>query len=107
MTTISVNVKGELRVDGEPKKIADLTQEFLEKLVDDSLESKVDYEIEGDMPLAGFFETLRDGTKEGSELRKAKEERVKKAEDAAAAGKKFIEGHGDAPISDVEKWRIQ
>lgn len=107
MTTISVNVKGELRVDGEPKKIADLTQEFLEKLVDDSLESKVDYEIEGDMPLAGFFETLRDGTKEGSELRKAKEERVKKAEDAVVAGKKFIEGHGDAPISDVEKWRIQ
>ena len=63
MTKISVNEKGELRVDGEPKKIADLTQEFLEKLVDDSLESKVDYEIEGDMPLAGFFETLRDGTK--------------------------------------------
>ncbi len=107
MTNISVNEKGELRVDGEPKKIADLTQEFLEKLVDDSLESKIDYEIEGDMPLAAFFETLRDGTKEGSELRKAKEEREKKAEDAAAAGKKFIEGHGDAPISDVEKWRIQ
>lgn len=27
------------------------------------------------MPLANFFETLRDGTKKGSELRKAKEKR--------------------------------
>ena len=107
MTTISVNVKGELRVDGEPKKIADLTQEFLEKLVDDSLESKVDYEIGGDMPLAGFFGTLRDGTKEGSELRKAKEEREKKAEDAVAAGKNIVEEHGDVSISDDKEWRIQ
>lgn len=45
MTIISVDARGELRVDGEPKKVADLTQEFLEKLVDDSLESKVEYEI--------------------------------------------------------------
>ena len=103
MTKISVNEKGELRVDGEPKKITDLTQEFLEKLVDDSLESKVEYEIEGDMPLAGFFEAIRDGTKEGSELRKAKEEREKKAEDAVAAGKRFIEEHRDVPTSDAEK----
>lgn len=28
MTIISVDVRGELRVDGEPKKVADLTQEF-------------------------------------------------------------------------------
>ena len=102
MTKISVNEKGELRVDGVPKKIDDLTQEFLEKLVDDSLESKVDYEIEGDMPLASFFETLRDGTKEGSELRKAKEEREKKVEDAVAAGRKLIEEYGDVPISDAK-----
>lgn len=107
MTKISVNEKGELRVDGEPKKIADLTQEFLEKLVDDSLESKVDYEIEGDMPLAGFFETLRDGTKEGSALRKAKEEREKKTKDAVAAGKNIVEEHGDVSISDDKEWRIQ
>ena len=30
MTKISVDEKGELKVDGEPKKITDLTQEFLE-----------------------------------------------------------------------------
>lgn len=100
MTKISVDEKGELKVDGEPKKIADLTQEFLEKLVDDSLESRVDYEIEGDMPLAGFFKTLRDGTKEGSELRMAKEEREKKTKDAVAAGKNVVEEHGDVSISD-------
>lgn len=107
MTKISVDEKGELKVDGEPKKIADLTQEFLEKLVDDSLESKVDYEIEGDMPLAGFFETLRDGTKEGSELRKAKEEREKKTKDAVAAGKNVVEEHSDVSISDDKEWRIR
>lgn len=100
MTKISVDEKGELKVDGEPKKIADLTQEFLEKLVDDSLESRVDYEIEGDMPLAGFFKTLRDGTKEGSELRMAKEEREKKTKDAVAAGKNVVEEHGDVSIGD-------
>ena len=107
MTKISVDEKGELKVDGEPKKIADLTQEFLEKLVDDSLESRVDYEIEGDMPLAGFFKTLRDGTKEGSELRMAKEEREKKTKDAVAAGKNVVEEHSDVSISDDKEWRIQ
>ena len=78
MTSIFVDEKGELKVNDESKKIGDLTQEFLERLVDEPLESKVVYEIEGDTPLAGFFETLRDGTKEGSELRKAKEELEKK-----------------------------
>lgn len=63
--------------------------------MDDSLESKVDYEIEGDMPLASFIETLRDGTKEGSELRKAKEKYEKKNENAAATDKKLIEDCGD------------
>lgn len=101
MTTVSVDEKGELKIDGETKKIDDLTQELLEKLVDDSLESKVVYEIEGDMPLASFFKTLREGTKEGSELRKAKEESEKKREDAAAAGKKLAEEYRDAPIDDT------
>lgn len=91
MTKVTVDEKGELKVDGVPKKITDLTQEFLEKLVDDSLESKVDYEIKGDMPLASFFETLRDGTKKDSELRKAKEKCEKKNENAAATDKKLIE----------------
>ena len=107
MTKIFVNVKGELKVDGEPKKIEDLSQEFLEKLVDDSLESKVVYEIEGDMPLAGFFKTLQDGTKEGSELRKAKEEREKKKDDAIKAGKKSIDGHSAVPAGDIAEWHIQ
>lgn len=48
--------------------------------VDGSLESKVDYEIEGDMPLVSFFETLRDGTKKSSKLRKTKEKCEKKNE---------------------------
>lgn len=101
MTKITVDEKGELKVDGELKTIADLTQDFLEKLVDDSLESKVDYEIEGNMPLASFFETLRDGTKEGSELRKAKEERERKNEGSAVAREKSIEDRGDASMDGV------
>ena len=47
------------------------------------------------MPLASFFETLRDGTKEGSELRKAKEKCEKKNENAATTDKKLIEDCGD------------
>lgn len=93
MTTIDVNDRGELKVDGEPKGISDLTQEFLEKLVDDSLDGKVSYNIAGDMPLAGFFRALDDGTKEGSELRKAKEECEKKVTAAAEAGEASINGH--------------
>ncbi len=92
MTTIDVNDRGELKVDGEPKGISDLTQEFLEKLVDDSLDGKVFYDIAGDMPLAGFFRALYDGTKEGSELRKAKEEREKKIAAGAEAGEASING---------------
>lgn len=59
--------------------------------MDDPLESEVDYEIEGDMPLVSFFETLRNGTKKGFELRKAKKKREKKNENAAATDKKLIE----------------
>lgn len=63
--------------------------------MDGSLESKVDYEIEGDMPLASFFETLRDGTKKSSKLRKTKEKCEKKNENAATTDKKLIEDCGD------------
>lgn len=106
MMQIFVDEKGELKVDGEPKKIDDLTQEFLERLVDDSLESRINYEIKGDTPLASFFRMLQDGTKEDSELRKAKEERGQIMEDAAAAGKKFIEEHGDVSVGDITEPRI-
>lgn len=101
MTIIDVNEKGELKVDGVPKAIEDLTQEFLEQLVDDSLDAKVTYNVAGDMPLAGFFKAIEDGTKEGSELRKAKEEWEKQVESAVASGEKFIDKHADVPVSAV------
>lgn len=74
MTTVIVNNKGELFIDGNPKLIDDLTQDFLEKLVDDSLRDEVSFDIDGDMPLATFFKEIQDGTKAGSALRKAMEE---------------------------------
>lgn len=74
MTTIVVNNKGELFIDGNPKLIDDLTQDFLEKLVDDSLRDEVSFDIDGNMPLAAFFKEIQDGTKAGSALRKAMEE---------------------------------
>lgn len=101
MTAIEVNERGELKVDGVPKAIEDLTQEFLEQLVDDSLDSKVTYNIDGVMPLAGFFKAIEDGTKEGSELRNAKEEREKQAESALASGEKFIAGCADVLVEGI------
>ena len=77
MINIAVNVKGELFIDGDAKQIDDLTQAFLEKVVDDSLKDEVSFDIEGDMPLAAFFKDIQEGTKPGSELRKAMEEQGK------------------------------
>jgi hypothetical protein len=73
MTRIRVAKNGEFEIDGAAKTIADLTQQFVEKLVDDSLSGSVEYEIEGEFPIARFFVTLRDGTNEDSKLRKLKE----------------------------------
>ena len=81
MTTIVVNNKGELFIDGNPKLIGDLTQDFLEKLVDDSLRDEVLFDIDGDMPLAAFFKEIQDGTKAGSALRKAMEEQEQNEND--------------------------
>lgn len=66
---ISVTEKGDLHIDGLPKKIDDLNQEFLENLVDLSLKSEVKYDLNGDTPLAKFFNSLKEGTEEGSKLR--------------------------------------
>ncbi|MBR3384428.1 MAG: hypothetical protein IKG69_04375 [Atopobiaceae bacterium] len=74
MTEICVNSHGTLTVNGDSKDIKDLTQEFLEQLVKDSLDGKVNYSIEGEMPIARLFKKLDEGTKEGSELRKLKQE---------------------------------
>lgn len=74
MTDIVVNSKGELLIDGKAKQIDNLTQDFLEKLVDDSLKGEVSFDIDGDMPLAAFFKKIQDGTKAGSTLRKMMEE---------------------------------
>lgn len=74
MMNIIVNNKGELLIDGNAKQIDDLTQDFLEKLVDDSLRDEVTFDIDGDMPLAAFFKEIQDGTKAGSALRKTMEE---------------------------------
>lgn len=57
--------------------------------------------------LAGFFTTLQDGTKESSELRKDKEEREKKKDDAIKAGKKSIDGHSTVSTGDTAEWHIQ
>ena len=56
MMKIAVNKKGELFIDENARQIDDLTQDFLEKLVDDSLRDEVLFDIDGDMPLAAFFQ---------------------------------------------------
>lgn len=78
---VEVSEDGSIKIDGKKTEISELTQQFLEDLVDDSLASKVTYVIEGTKPIAEFFRALYEGTKEGSELRVLKEE----AEEIAAA----------------------
>lgn len=90
---IAVAEDGTLRIDGVEKSIADLTQPFLEQLVDRSLDGDVKYEITGSMPLAKFFQKLEEGTKEGSDLRKLKE--------ASTVGKNSKESVDD-PIGEFE-----
>ena len=63
-----------LTIDGKEMKTADLNQEFLDKVVSESLQGSVEYELEGDHPLVKFFQTLQDGTKEGSALRQKMDE---------------------------------
>ena len=76
-------------------EIGELTQQFLEKLVEDSLESKVSYELEGDTPLARFFRTLDEGTREGSELRALKDEAQKRAKEAVETDKELVDSEPD------------
>lgn len=70
MTDIVVNSKGELLIDGKAKQIDDLTQDFLEKLVDDSLKGEVSFDIDGDMPLAAFFKKYKMVLKQALRLEK-------------------------------------
>lgn len=66
---IKVNEKGILYIDDVEKKITDLTSEFLENIVNQSLCDEVAYVISGDTPLANFFKQLQRETSEESTLR--------------------------------------
>lgn len=68
--TIQVEENGDFSIDGNKKEIEALRPEFLERIVDASLEDRVDYEIKGETPIASFFQTLMQGTNAESELRK-------------------------------------
>lgn len=74
-----------LTIDGKEMKTADLSQELLDKVVSESLQGSVEYQLEGDHPLVKFFQTLHDGTKEGSALRQKMNE-MESARKAAEAG---------------------
>lgn len=100
MTNIVVNNKGELLIDGNAKQIDDLTQEFLEKLVDDALRDDVSFDIEGDMPLAVFFKEIQDGTKAGSTLRKTMEEQERNDANSVTAADVPAKGPDSNPFGD-------
>lgn len=67
---IQIDENGSLKIDDIEKTITDLNAEFLEKLVNDSLEGNVVYEILGDTPLANFFKQIQKETLKDSELKK-------------------------------------
>ncbi|WP_143412207.1 hypothetical protein [Arabiibacter massiliensis] len=83
---VTVEANGELYINAEKRGVADLTQDLLEKILDDSLSDEVEFCIEGDTPLAKFFNTIQSETKEGSELRN-----LKKRNDEALQAKTGIE----------------
>lgn len=68
--SIRVEENGDFSIDGNKKETDALKPELLEKIVDASLEDRVDYEINGETPIASFFQTLMQGTNAESELRK-------------------------------------
>ena len=102
-TKITVSENGSFFVDGVSKNITDLTQDFLEKLVEDSLGSKVEYEVQGEMPIAKFFRTLDEGTKEGSELRRLKEQAEKKATEEQEAGRQFVDNFSNGALEQINE----
>lgn len=67
---IKVEEDGGFSINGEKKEIETLKPELLEQIVQASLDDCVDYKIEGETPIASFFQTLRQGTDAESELRK-------------------------------------
>ena len=92
-----------LTIDGEEMKTANLSQELLDKVVGESLRGGVEYQLEGDHPLVKFFQTLQDGTKEGSALRQKMDE-TESAREVAEAGspKKAEDGELDDQGCDDE-----
>ena len=56
-------------INGTAAEVKDLTSALLERIVSMSLEDKVSFTIEGHSPIVDFFKTLRDGTRDGSELK--------------------------------------
>lgn len=68
--SIQVEESGDFFIDGKKKEIDALKPELLEQIVDASLDDLVDYEINGEKPIASFFQTLMQGTGAESELRK-------------------------------------
>ena len=88
---IEVAVDGALKIDGVSTEPEELTQQFLEKLVEDSLQSQVTYDIQGDMPIAEFFRTLDKGTREGSQLRKLKDEADRLEREAISKGQQLVD----------------
>lgn len=67
---IKVEENGDFLINGKKEEIDALKPELLEQIVDASLEDRVDYEIDGETPVASFFHTLMQGTNPESDLRK-------------------------------------
>lgn len=67
---VTVEEDGSFSINGKPQDVDALNPEFLEQVVEKSLNDCVDYNIKGETPLASFFKSLEEGTNSDSELRK-------------------------------------
>lgn len=94
MTNIKVK-NAKLTIDDKEVTTAELSQELLDNIVYESLQGNVEYEIEGDHPLAKFFQTLQDGTKKGSALRQKMDEMKTACGAIAEEGSEKLEENDD------------
>lgn len=60
---------GVVLINAREVSVEDFSNVFLEKIVDLSLQDKINFEIIGDSPIGSFFDSIREGTQKDSELR--------------------------------------
>lgn len=101
MDKIIVKEDGKLFFDDEEKQTGDLTPEVLIEIINNALDDKIEFDIEGSQPLASFFNTIKGETNPDAEFRK-EIDALKKEASPEDLSKNFPGNDEDGPILEVE-----